>query len=62
MEIWEFLQQEGMVGGEEEFEEAFVSGPQLTVLPNRRMEEKEKPVCRVMAVEMGSLSDQLQFD
>ena len=51
-----------MVGGEEEFEEAFVSGPQLTVLPNRRMEEKEKPVCRVMAVEMGSLSDQLQFD
>ena len=30
------------MGGEEEFEEAFVSGPQLTVLPNRRMEEKEK--------------------
>ena len=34
-----------MVGGEEEFEENFVLGPQSMVLPLRRMEENEKPVC-----------------
>ena len=33
------------MGGEEGLEEAFVLDPQLMVLPLRRMEENEKPVC-----------------